>query len=473
MQLNSLPLGLIPLSDVYYAAWIAFGFIGLLAIAEWWRYRFHVEMEWTRKLVHLGGGLVCLLLPFVIQSHWTVLILAISMGAIFLFSRRWGMLQSIHAIERTSRGTEYYPIVVYLLFLMSQTMPSHEAPWKFVICILVLAMSDSTAALVGMRYGRIKFYIEDEQKSLAGSTAFYVVTLVVVLIPLFIWQPLSGDPSAWLHYVLAVNLIALLVTCFELVSLQGRDNLFVPLGTFLALTKTFQTDVADLIVQNISFAVMLVAILTTGRLSKSFNVGGAVMVVLACYACWAMGSFDWALPIIIGYGAYVVASLVSKLPWQLSVRPVAYLIMPSLSALVIGNIGLNSGRPDWVPFCFGPFLVASVVALSQSGFNAMNWNFRRDIRRKMINAICISVLCWCLLILPLVGLGRMNDPQTILVSLLVVLSFAPISTRVLPPMPPREAPQRWLIARVLVTAVAAIVFAILQWLAVCEIWNPI
>ena len=256
-------------------------------------------------------------------------------------------------------------------------------------------------------------------------------------------------------------------------SLQGRDNLFIPLGTFLALTKTFQTDVADLIVQNISFAVMLVAVLITGRLSKSFNVGGSVMVVLACYACWAMGSFDWALPIFIGYGVYVAASMVVKLPWQLSVRPVAYLITPSLAALVIGNIALNSGRPDWTRFCFGPFLIASVVALSQSGTNAVNWSWRKDFQRKLMNATGISLACWCLLALPLIWLGRMNDLPTALLSLAVVLLFAPIATTAIPPMPPREAPQRWLIARSLVSAVAGSVFAALQWFGLCEIWMPI
>ena len=459
---------MIPSSDIYFGTLIALGFLGLIAIAEWWRFRFQIEVEWTRKLVHLGGGVVCLLMPFFIKSHWTVLILAISMGLIFAVSRRLGWLQSIHAVQRRSRGTEYYPIVVYLLFVLSE-----GAPWKFVVCILALAMADSAAALVGMRYGYIKFQIEKEQKSLAGSLAFCLVTLAVVLIPLFIWDPLKGDPSAKLHYVLAANLIALLVTCFELVSLQGRDNLFIPLGTFLALTKTFQTDVADLVVQNISFIAMLVAVLATGRLSKSFNVGGSVMVVLACYACWAMGSFDWALPIFIGYGVYIVASMVVKLPWYLSVRPVAYLIMPSLAALVIGNVALNSGRPDWTRFCFGPFLVASVVALSQSGTNAVNWNHRKDFQRKLMNAVSISLACWCLLVLPLIWLDRMDHLQTALLSLAVVLLIAPISTLAIPPMPPREAPQRWLIARLLVSALAAIVYAVLQWFGLCEIWTPI
>ena len=85
---------MIPTSDVYYGTLIALGFLGLIAIAEWWRFRFRVEVEWTRKLVHLGGGVVCLLMPFFIVSHWTILILAISMGMIFLLSRRMGWLES-------------------------------------------------------------------------------------------------------------------------------------------------------------------------------------------------------------------------------------------------------------------------------------------------------------------------------------------------------------------------------------------
>ena len=316
----------IPTVDLFRGAAIAVAFLLLLGIAELLRYRFLWSVEWTRKLVHFGGGIVCLLFPFLILSHWVVLALAISMAAIFLITRRMGLLNSVHGIERKSRGSEYYPVVIYLLFLLAA-----RTPWMYVICVLVLSISDSAAAIIGSKYGRLRFRVEDETKSVEGSLAFFVATVIVVFVPLLIFKPQFEQLQIpYGHYALAACLIALLVTCFEAVSGHGRDNLFIPLGTYLVLAKTFQTDFADLLTQNASFVLILTILLGLSRTSHSFQAGGAILFCLACYACWAMGSFDWALPVFIGYGLYVVSALTVELPWRLAIRPVLFNVLPSI-----------------------------------------------------------------------------------------------------------------------------------------------
>src|SRR4051794_33363787 len=106
-------------SDLVAALCISLSFLALLGAAELWHRLANPPVEWTRKLVHSAGGIVCLMLPFFIRSPWVVLVLALGMGAIFLVSRRMGWLSSVHGVRRSSRGTEYYPLVVCLLFFLA------------------------------------------------------------------------------------------------------------------------------------------------------------------------------------------------------------------------------------------------------------------------------------------------------------------------------------------------------------------
>lgn len=472
MLLSSQSTTLIPASDWASAGMLAGGFVILIFLAEILRWRANVEVEWTRKLVHLGGGLLCLSMPFILQSHWTVLLLAISMGLIFVVSKNAGWLPSVHAVKRKSEGTAYYPFVVYVLFLLTSGLP-----WKFVICMLVLAISDTAAALVGTRSGRIKFSIESEKKSVEGAVAFLVVTVFVVLIPLLVWDPLNANTLTNVdrthHYLLASVLIGLLVMCFELVSLQGRDNIFIPLGTFLVLTKTLQTDVADLMIQNVSFISMLLAILAVAAVSNSFNVGGALIVCLAGYGAWALGAFVWAMPLFVGYAIYVVMAITTELPWRLTVRPTAYMVLPGVLILAIGNVALNLGRANVTDLCFAPFFTACMVALTQAIANVYVWRNRKSpwiTTLKIATAIGAGWGC-CLFVG--VCMGFLVDPPSWNLSFVMgttVSIVAAISVSTLPSLPPTLANVQWLLARMLYSIFAGVIVAMIQWWFLLEPW---
>ncbi len=452
---------------------IAVAFGALLATAEWLRARWQWPAEWTRKWVHLGGGGICLFIPFLIESHWAVLVLSLGLGGLFIGSRAAGWLQSVHAIKRKSRGSEYYPVVVYLLFLLS-----NDQPWLFSICILVLAVSDSAAALVGGHFGKLRFVIEDERKSVEGALAFLLSTFVVVLIPLLLWNPLESElwpdePQIW-HYVLASVLIGLLVTCFELISLHGKDNLFIPLGTFLVLTKTLQTDVADLICQNISFVGMLTAIVAIALVTKSFNIGGAIALCLACYGCWAMGSFDWAIPVFVGFGIYVCWCFVVGVPWKLKVRPIVLGVGVPMSILAIGNIALAYDYPEWTQFCFGPFLAAIIVALAQAFFNLVSWTYRRNSALwHWVIAVTTALSAFITTTYPLMIRNDFFEAGAIGLLVLATLPITWASAILLPCLPPGEAPTSWLYGRVGFSVAAAIAMTLFQWLQWAPLWPPL
>ena len=455
-------------ADLKSGAIIAVCFTGLIVAAELWKAFRNPPREWTRKLVHFGGGIVCLSLPFVIHSHWVVLVLAAGMAAIFMVSKRMQLLKSIHGVDRPTAGTEFYPVVIYLLFVLCRSVE-----WKFLICVLVLAVSDSAASLVGKRFGRLRFAIEDECKSVEGSAAFFAVTFAVVFVPLLIWEPLGNVPTATWHYVLAASLIGLLVMCVELISLRGMDNLWVPLGTLLVLTKTMQTDVYDLSFQNVSFLAILITVIGSSFASRTFNVGGAITLCLSSYGCWAMGSFDWALPVFVGFGFYLVFSCLAKSTWKLRVRPVLYSLLPPFLILAMANVLLNVDRLDGYRFLFVPFLAAVSVALAQACTNLIVWKFRSKRTQRFVASGLIAILISLVLNGPAVFRGTIVAWPTLGLITIAVLAISQLSGCVMTSLPPGEAPKRWLWMRMGLTTLAFAIVVLLELMVVCPIGIPL
>jgi phytol kinase len=190
-------------SDLIGAAVLSAVFVGFLAAAELWRRFGHPQPEWTRKLVHVGGGLSCLLFPFLVESRWIVLGLALVLTALFAGAARLGLLKSLHGVERRSRGAEYYPLAVFLVLVLAG-----ERTWLYVAAVLVLAVADGFAALVGSRYGVVRYGVEDGgRKSLEGSLVFFLLAFLAIHLPTLLMSDLPRPIT-----VLAAVLVALLVT---------------------------------------------------------------------------------------------------------------------------------------------------------------------------------------------------------------------------------------------------------------------
>jgi dolichol kinase len=88
-----------------------------------------------------------------------------------------------------------------------------------VAAVLILTIADSLAAIVGRRYGTMRFFA----KTWLGSTVFYFCTVVILL-------ALFPDMAFW------ALVIALPVTLIEALRLPVNDNLLIPLFTGLVLT---------------------------------------------------------------------------------------------------------------------------------------------------------------------------------------------------------------------------------------------
>jgi len=202
---------------------VAFGLV--LLIAESWHRRANPPVEWTRKLVHLGFGALAAPLPWFIASPWTVLGIAVLAVGPILWARRRGLLTSLFGVERSSHGEVYFAMGVVLLFLVGR-----REPVFYLISMFTLVVCDSLAALLGKAYGRHRYLVTSERRSLEGSAVFLISAFVGIHLALLLLTNIERGAC-----VLVALELALLVTSLEAISAGGSDNLTVPIATYYLL----------------------------------------------------------------------------------------------------------------------------------------------------------------------------------------------------------------------------------------------
>jgi phytol kinase len=325
-------------------------FFGLLIVAELWMRLGTPKPEWTRKLVHLGGGMIGIFLPWLIESPLVVLVLTVSLSSIFLLGDKTKLLKSLHGVERKSRGSEYYPLAIWLVFVIAA-----DRPWLYLSAVLVLALADAFAALIGSRYGAVRYEVEDSYKSLEGSVVFFFIAFMALHLPMLL---MTNLPRA--TCVLAALLVAMLVTIFEAISLEGTDNIFIPIAVVFVLQKITTKPVAEIAYQNLSLVAIVVGIALLDWKFRWFNVGGALTVMLFIFATWSLGSRRWSAPVFIALAALVTIRtlLASRVEAPLKVRTISRALMVPFLFLLTANM---TGRYD---FFYGPYVAACAAVLA-------------------------------------------------------------------------------------------------------------
>jgi len=444
--------------DLQGALVLSAAFAFVVGAAEAWRRLGHPEAEWTRKFVHLAGGIVCLLFPFMIRSPWVVLAMALGLTGVFALAARTGALRSLHAIKRPSRGVEYYPLAVWLVFLLTV-----DRPWLYVSAVLVLAVGDAFAALVGSRYGVIRYEVEEDHKSLEGSLVFLVITFLAIHLPMLLMTDLPRATS-----VLAALLVAILVTGFEAISLQGADNLFVPLAVVLLLGKITTQPVPEIVSQNLSLAAIILGVALMAWRFPLFNVGGTIVVILYAYGGWSLGSWHWALPVFCGFVCFVGFRFRASPPRRSSpirVRVVARALVAPFLFLAIANGTLRYGE------MFGPYVAASAAVLAfgliappaDTGNRRAAGIAARALGLASIATAVIAVPAW---------LVRADTPGGSLLAVAAAVFPITLALGFHEARVGRDAVPQWSASRFVLSLAAGAIVLLLQASGVTPAWSP-
>lgn len=322
------------------------GLFGIvLVVAELWARRWGGKPEHTRKLVHLGGSAIGIFLPLLVESVAVAFALTAGLSLLFFATSRGRVLRSVGGIARSSRGSEYYPLAVFLVFVLAA-----GDYWRYLASLLTLGVADAFAALVGAEYGRVRYRVEEDSKSLEGSLVFLVVAFLAIHIPMLLLTNLDR-PTV----VLSALLVALVVTGFEAISLRGADNLFVPVAACVILEKITTKPLGEIIFQNLSLLGLCAAIAIGAKRFPGLNVGATIAVLLFTYGLWSLGSPLWALPVLIAMLAFVAARSGRFSGRYVGVRPVVRACLPLAAILIVSN--MNDAHNFWYP----PFLSAAAA----------------------------------------------------------------------------------------------------------------
>ncbi len=193
--------------------------------------RFGFRGEVTRKFAHFTASLATTTFPFLFNSHWYVLVLALFFFLVLFLSRHGSQLKSIHDIERKSVGGYMLPLAVYITFLIAET---YDSKLIFILPMLVLGICDPMAGMLGMNFKRnnknIRIFGHELQKTWLGSGSFLVSAFIISVIALYFSTMDFTLKTFWL----ALG-IASVSTVVEMLSWRGTDNLFIPVSVAVML----------------------------------------------------------------------------------------------------------------------------------------------------------------------------------------------------------------------------------------------
>lgn len=204
----------------------------LFALGELLYHYFKVKVEITRKIVHIGTGLLALLFPLLLDNHWLVLVLCSAFALMLILSLKFHLLPSINAIDRRSIGSLAYPVSVYGCYLAYDL--NGDSYVYYYLPILILAVCDPIAGLTGKRWAIGPYHIAGAHKTLMGSLMFLCSALLLAAGYFMLFCGAAVDSS----FILTVVCVALLSTLAEAVSRDGYDNITIPFAVIMGLVLT-------------------------------------------------------------------------------------------------------------------------------------------------------------------------------------------------------------------------------------------
>jgi dolichol kinase len=206
---------------------LVYGYVALLLLVSEKLLKKYVVFG--RKFLHIMVGNILFILPL-FDTWWimTFLVAAPFIPLTYLMSPHSKIKITKDKLSESGHGLGlvYYAISwTILAFLFFNQM------WIIGVGIAAMSYGDGMASLIGMKYGKIKYNIFGDTKSLEGSITMFLVLLVTLWIVLtFYGQP--ANP-------IIIAGVALVATILEGITPKGLDNLtacFGAVGTYLLFT---------------------------------------------------------------------------------------------------------------------------------------------------------------------------------------------------------------------------------------------
>jgi len=356
----------------------------LLRLYRKWR---GTDGEWTRKLAHIGTGLLSISLPWVFSASVPVFIICGASIALLLAIRYLPIVRSrlsgvLDDVDRESWGEIYFPLSVALLYHFAR-----GSKLLYAVPLVVLSLADTVAALTGTEYGKHGYTATGATKSMEGSVAFFCVAFFSINVALVVFS----DAGRIETLLICLN-IALIVMLLEAIAWRGLDNIFIPLGVFILLRLYLAMPLGQL--WNRFRVGMALVIFVTLYARKTTLQGSALLAsALVLYISWALGGWQWLIPPAILLLAYTFF-----FPGKITDSDRTHNVLAVLSIASVGLMWLFLSRVWQQPALLFPYTLAFAIHLAVIAWNLLYPRYS-SVRLKIVGCVLVS---WGLMFLPYV-----------------------------------------------------------------------
>ncbi len=202
--------------------YVGLGLGVILIVVEILNRRGLLHPEFARKSIHISAGLLLAALPIFMTRPQVFLTSAAFLAGVLILTGWLRIFKASATVERWTIGEFLYPLAGVLIVLTFDDLRIYT------VAIMVMALSDGLAGLLGQRYGGKGYKVWGGTKSLVGNAVFLVTTLFILVSFTLISIP-SASMAVWLMVLGG----SLLLTGVEAMFARGFDNLAVPLVTAL------------------------------------------------------------------------------------------------------------------------------------------------------------------------------------------------------------------------------------------------
>jgi len=212
---------------------------GLLFIVEAAGKHFSWTQNATRKIIHIGAGL-WVWAVIALFDHWAIGVIPFATFIIlnYLFYKKQSFSQMDD--EKSSPGTVYFAVSITILFLLFwRTDALIDRVQIAVAAIMAMTLGDAFAAIVGQKWGRGAYSFLGATRTLTGSAAMLLFSLLGIFISLYVIPGSFASPNSAVLSLQSTLFYSVLAACLatiaEGLSPAGTDNLSVPLISGLVL----------------------------------------------------------------------------------------------------------------------------------------------------------------------------------------------------------------------------------------------
>ncbi len=175
----------------------------------------------SRKMLHIMVGNIVFILPL-FETRWAMVLLA-ALPFIF-FTYLMSPKSPIDLENKVSLSGHGLGLVYYSISWTVLATLFFQRPEIIAVGIIAMSYGDGFASLLGKKFGKHKFPLPIDKKTVEGSLAMLFVIALIIPLVLFYFSAIPSN-------LLIVPIIILSATTIEIFSMKGLDNLLVPILT--------------------------------------------------------------------------------------------------------------------------------------------------------------------------------------------------------------------------------------------------